>query len=263
MNLIDIGANLTHESFAADLPDVLARARAHGVSEIVITGADREGNHRAQTLVTTPGMPLYATAGNHPHYASEFDDDLHQQILNLATNGKIAAVGEAGLDYFRDLSPRADQTRCFEAQLQVAADTGLPIFMHQREAHEDFFAIMKAWRDKLSAAVVHCFTDTAAALDDYLSLDLHIGITGWICDERRGTHLREIVGRIPANRLMIETDSPYLLPRDIRPKPKSRRNEPMHLAHICETVAQCRGEAVEITAEQTAQTARHFFRLPS
>ena len=261
MELIDIGANLTHESFAADLPDVLARASELGVAEIVITGADREGNNRAQALVTTPGMKLYATAGNHPHYASEYDDDLHAQIVGLANGGQVKAVGEAGLDYFRDLSPRADQLRCFEAQLQVAADTGLPVFMHQRDAHDDFFAVMKAWRDKLSAAVVHCFTDTEKALDDYLSLDLHIGITGWICDERRGTHLRDIVGRIPADRLMIETDSPYLLPRDFRPKPKSRRNEPMYLAHICETVAQCRGEAVEVTARSTAQTARRFFRL--
>lgn len=261
MKLIDIGANLTHESFGSDLHEVLARAAGEGVSEIVITGADRQGNDRAQALLSTPGMKLHATAGNHPHYASEFDDALHQQIKNLASSGSIKAVGEAGLDYFRDLSPREDQLRCFEAQLQVAVDTGLPIFMHQRDAHEDFFAIMKSWRSKLSAGVVHCFTDTPAALDDYLSLDLHIGITGWICDERRGTHLREIVSRIPADRLMIETDSPYLLPRDIRPKPKSRRNEPMHLAHICATVAACRGEQTEVTAQQTAQTAREFFRL--
>jgi TatD DNase family protein len=116
-------------------------------------------------------------------------------------------------------------------------------------------------RDKVPAAVVHCFTDTREAQHDYLDLDCHIGITGWICDERRGTHLRECVREIPANRLLLETDAPYLLPRTVRPQPSHRRNEPMYLAHICEEVARDRGEPAETTAANATAAARAFFAL--
>ena len=111
------------------------------------------------------------------------------------------------------------------------------------------------------SVVVHCFTDTAGALRDYLALDCHIGITGWICDERRGLHLRELVRDIPANRLMLETDAPYLLPRTIRPTPKHRRNEPMYLREVCAQVARDRGEPVEVTAANSTAAARAFFGL--
>ena len=137
----------------------------------------------------------------------------------------------------------------------------MPLFLHQRDAHDDFFALLKSARDRVPAAVVHCFTDDRRTLFDYLDLDCHIGITGWICDERRGTHLRELVRSIPANRLMLETDAPYLLPRDIRPQPSDRRNEPMYLVHICEAVARERGETSAVTAEQTTANARTFFGI--
>ncbi|MEO6800118.1 MAG: TatD family hydrolase, partial [Rhodanobacter sp.] len=137
------------------------------------------------------------------------------------------------------------------------------LFLHQRDAHDDFIALLRHYREKVPAAVVHCFTDTGEALREYLALDCHIGITGWICDERRGTRLRELVREIPANRLMIETDSPYLLPRTVRPQPAHRRNEPMYLKHICEEIARDRGESVEVTAENSTNTAEEFFSLPT
>ncbi|MGH8212687.1 MAG: TatD family hydrolase, partial [Rhodanobacteraceae bacterium] len=149
----------------------------------------------------------------------------------------------------------------FEKQLAIAVDADKPLFLHQRDAHGDFLAILKTVRDKIPAVVVHCFTDTREALHDYLDLDCHIGITGWICDERRGTHLRELVRDIPANRLLLETDAPYLLPRTVRPQPSHRRNEPMYLAHICEEVARDRNEAVETTAAHSVAAARAFFHL--
>ena len=130
-------------------------------------------------------------------------------------------------------------------QLQIAVDTGKPLFLHQRDAHADFMALMKNFDGLIGPAVVHCFTGTDAELDDYLAAGWHIGITGWLCDERRGLHLRELVKRIPADRLMIETDSPYLLPRTVRPHPSHRRNEPMYLAHIIEELARNRDEEVE------------------
>ena len=175
----------------------------------------------------------------------------------------MVAVGECGLDYFRDFSPRPAQRRAFERQLQIAVDTRKPLFLHQRDAHVDFMAMMKNFEGRLGPAVVHCFTGTRAELFDYLDRDWFVGITGWLCDERRGQHLRDLVSQVPANRLLIETDAPYLLPRTVRPQPSHRRNEPMYLAHIAEELARDRGEHVDTTAAHTTATARAFFRLPA
>ena len=261
MHLIDIGANLTHESFHHDLDAVLERAREVGVERMIVTGASRPGSEHALELARAhPGL-LHATAGVHPHHAGDYGEDTDALLRELAREPEVVAVGETGLDYFRDLSPRPAQRAAFEKQLAIAIDLGMPLFLHQRDAHDDFFALLKSARDRVPAAVVHCFTDDRRALFDYLDLDCHIGITGWICDERRGTHLRELVRSIPANRLLLETDAPYLLPRDIRPPPADRRNEPMYLAHICEAVARERGETAATTAANATAATRAFFRL--
>ena len=261
MPLLDIGANLTHESFRHDLDAVLERAHAVGVHRMVVTGASREGSEQALILARQHPGHLYATAGVHPHHAIDYDDATDALLRELATQPEVRAVGETGLDYHRNYSPRDVQLDVFERQLKIAAEFGKPLFLHQRDAHEDFIALMRRYRDRVPAAVVHCFTDTAEALHDYLALDCHIGITGWICDERRGTHLRELVKTIPADRLMIETDAPYLLPRTVRPQPSHRRNEPMYLKHICEEIARDRGESVEKTAANSTRTAEAFFGL--
>jgi TatD DNase family protein len=259
--LIDIGANLTHEDFARDLPAVLERAVAAGVRHIVVTGASRVGSARALDLARSHDGMLSATAGIHPHQAADYDDDADAGLRSLARDPLMRAVGETGLDYNRDLAPRDAQQHAFERQLRIAADLGMPLFLHQRDAHDDFLALLRRYRDREPNVYVHCFTDTAGALRDYLALDCHIGITGWICDERRGLHLRELVRDIPANRLMLETDAPYLLPRTIRPTPKHRRNEPAYLAYVCARVAHDRGEPVEVTAANSTATARAFFGL--
>jgi len=262
MDLIDIGANLTHESFHADLDAVLARASAHGVGRMIVTGASRDGSEHALTLARASAGRLFATAGVHPHHAVDYDDATDARLRELAAEPEVRAVGETGLDYNRNYSPREVQRVVFERQLAIAAEFGMPLFLHQRDAHHDFLALLKRYRDRVPAAVVHCFTDTGEALRDYLDLDCHIGITGWICDERRGGHLRELVRLIPANRLMLETDAPYLLPRTLRPMPKDRRNEPMYLAHIRDEVAKDRGETREAVTEASTRTAEAFFRLP-
>ena len=277
MQLIDIGANLSHETFDHDRDAVLQRARDAGVVQLVVTGASREHSPKALALAQAhPGF-LFATAGVHPHHASEYTDECDAEMRALHAHAEVVAVGECGLDYFRDLSPRPAQRRAFERQLQIGVDLavegvaadglavnglGKPLFLHQRDAHADFMAIMKNFDGRLGPAVVHCFTGSRAELFDYLDQDWHIGITGWLCDERRGQHLRELVKHIPANRLMIETDAPYLLPRTVKPQPSHRRNEPMYLAHIVEELARDRGEEVAVTAANTAATARAFFRLP-
>jgi TatD DNase family protein len=262
MRLIDIGANLAHKSFRDDLDAVLARAADAGVDRIVVTGSDPESNKAALAMAAERPGRLFATAGCHPHRAADVDDALYEQMRALAARPEVVALGEMGLDFFRDFSPRPVQERVFERQLETAAEAGLPVFLHQRDAHERFLLILKTYRDALPGAVAHCFTAGREELYAYLDLDCHIGITGWICDQRRGRHLLEIVGDIPADRLMLETDAPYLMPRTIRPKPETRRNEPANLPYVLETVAAARGETPEAVAEATTATARAFFGLP-
>ncbi len=267
MQLIDIGVNLTHESFDRDLDAVLERARAAGVVQMVVTGASREHSPLALELARRhPGF-LYATAGVHPHHAVEYTSETELLLRTLLREPNVVAVGECGLDYHRNFSPRPAQLRAFEMQLQLAMECGKapalkPLFLHQRDAHADFLACMKNVEGRIGRAVVHCFTGTREELYDCLDRDFYIGITGWLCDERRGAHLREIVRDIPANRLMIETDSPYLLPRNLDPMPSHRRNEPMYLRHIVEELARDRGENVVVTATNCTATAREFFALP-
>jgi TatD DNase family protein len=275
--LIDIGANLTSTAFRDDLPAVLARAEAAGVEAIVVTGTDL-GDSAGAAALARAHPQLYATAGVHPHHAKDVASDAGtdggtaakpawiEALRALADQPRVVAIGECGLDFDRNFSPRAAQLRCFEAQLALAAELALPVFLHERAAHADFVAVVRNHRRGLGAAVVHCFTGTGPELDAYLGLDLHIGITGWICDERRGLHLRALVPRIPGPRLMLETDAPYLLPRTLRAAQKkgrdARRNEPSFLPAVLATLAESRNEAPEQTAQITTATARTFFRLP-
>jgi len=260
MQLVDIGANLTHESFRHDFDAVLERARLHGVAQLVITGASAQGSRDALALARAHGE-LYATAGVHPHHASEFDGETEQLLRELHRQREVVAVGETGLDYHRNFSPREAQLFAFERQLELAAACGKPLFLHQRDAHADFIACMDNMRGRIGRTVVHCFTGERDELFDYLDRDWYVGITGWICDERRGTHLRELVKNIPSERLLLETDAPYLLPRTVRPMPSHRRNDPMYLAHICAEVARDRGEEPAATATNSTAAAREFFGL--
>ena len=261
MELIDIGCNLTHDSFDDDRDEVIAAALDAGVVQIVVTGASAEGSRAAHRLAGEHPGRLYATAGVHPHRASTYDDEVEALLRRLSAEQNVVAVGETGLDYFRDFSPRDQQRDAFERQIGIAVDTGLPMFLHQRDAHDDFIAILKGYRDQLCDVVVHCFTGTKAEMHECLDLDCHIGITGWICDERRGTHMKGFMKDIPLNRLMIETDAPYLKPRSLRPKIRSHRNEPRFLPWILGTLAACRGEHPDALAEATTRNARAFFRL--
>ena len=259
--LIDIGANLAHDSFDADRDAVLARAAAAGVAAIVVTGSSADSARKALALARAGGpIPLYATAGLHPHHASEWSAAHDALFRELAADAKLVSLGECGLDYFRDLSPRPAQRAAFEAQLAIAAELGKPLFLHQRDAHADFLAMLAEHRPQLREVVVHCFTDTAAARDDYLALGCSIGITGWICDERRGLPLREVARGIPLDRLMVETDAPYLTPRSLG-RDAPRRNEPCYLPEVVKALAQVRGEDEATLGQATAANARRFFRL--
>jgi TatD DNase family protein len=261
-DLVDIGINLAHDSYDLDRARVIERARAAGVSHLIVTGSSLDSTRRAIGLAREYPQVIRATAGIHPHHAAQFDSPDLPALRQLLQAGEVCASGECGLDYYRNFSPQADQLRAFRWQLELAVECGKPAFLHQRDAFADFIAILRDYLPQLPGAVAHCFTGNARELDECLELGLYIGITGWICDERRGVHLRELVGRIPGERLLLETDGPYLLPRDLKNKPASRRNEPSYLPHILETVARHRGEAAADVARVTTDNARHLFGWP-
>lgn len=261
--LIDIGANLGHESFAQDLEAVLGRARAAGLVHLLVTGTSPDSSARAIELAEQFPTLLSATAGVHPHEAQHCGEEEFSRIRTQAAYGSVKAIGETGLDFNRDFSPRAQQEKVFELHLQLAVESSKPVFLHQRDAHSRFLPILKEYRDALKAGgVVHCFTGEKHELYDYLDLDMHIGITGWICDERRGAHLLELLHDVPADRLLLETDSPYLLPRTLRPRPKSRRNEPAYLPEVLRIAASAMNKDAALVAQQTSANAKCLFALP-
>lgn len=258
---IDIGVNLMHRSFAGDRGQVVARAQEAGVTPLIVTGTSiRSSEEAARYAAGFPGA-LYCTAGIHPHDARSCGPDTLARLRKLAALPQVVAIGECGLDYNRDFSPRDVQRRWFEEQVKLACELELPLFLHEREAHYDFVKVLKPYLPRLKRAVVHCFTGTMQELQTYLNLGFYIGITGWICDERRGKHLRELVRRIPADRLMLETDAPFLTPRDLEPKPKEGRNEPVFLPHIVKAVASCTGKSADEVAVETTAAAKLFFGL--
>jgi TatD DNase family protein len=261
MQLVDISANLTPPAFHGDLSEVLARAREAGVGQMVITGTSVLESTKASGLAKTHPEMLFATAGIHPHHASECDQSTIPALRALAQHPRVVAIGECGLDFNRNYSPHPDQEKCFKAQVELAIELKKPLFLHSRDAFPRLGDILNSYLDRLPSAVAHCFTGNKSELKAYLDLGLYIGITGWICDERRGAHLLELVREIPPDRLLVETDSPYLTPRDLRPQPKARRNEPSFLPHILRTVARALGRPAEEVAADTTRNAKSLFGL--
>jgi len=257
MQLFDIGANLTHSSFSSDLSEVIERARHAGVAQISVTGTTVDESMAAIRIADQ--FDLHATAGVHPHHARDCGPQTIPALRELAKHPRIVAIGECGLDFNRNYSPHPDQERWFVAQLELGLELGKPLFLHSRDAHPRFYEILK--HHQVRQAVAHCFTGERDELRAYLELDLYVGITGWICDERRGRHLLDLVKEIPRERLVLETDSPYLTPRDLKPQPKARRNEPAFLPHIARTVARALGRPVEELASETMRNACRLFGL--
>lgn len=259
--MFDIALNLNSAQFDKDRAAVIERAQLAGVSGMLLLASDMDESKVVAELALQWPQLCYATAGVHPHDAKSVSLEQIEGLKPLLAEPQVVAVGECGLDFNRDFSPRPQQEAIFEAQLALAAELNMPVVMHERDAHQRFIDILKPWRDKLPAAVLHCFTSDQAALKACLELDLYIGITGWVCDERRGLDLQQRVKEIPANRLLLETDAPYLLPRDLKPKPKSRRNEPCYLGHIYQRVADLRQQALPELQLQVQQNALRLFQL--
>jgi TatD DNase family protein len=260
-DLIDIGANLTHDSFDADRADVIRRAAECGVRRLILTGSSQQSSIDAAALAASHAGTLYATAGLHPHHASDYTPALERTLRGLLTRPEVVAVGECGLDYFRNFSPRDAQREAFGAQLALAVESGLPVFLHQRDAHDEFVEILASVLPRLNGGVAHCFTGDERELRCYLDMGLYIGVTGWICDERRGAHLASLVPLIPDDRLLLETDAPYLLPRSLAPRPKTRRNEPVYLREVLRVVAEAAGRSETEIASMTTANAERLFSL--
>lgn len=262
MQTIDIGINLTHRQFQADRESVLKQAIDAGVCSLILTGTSvRESRQAAACAAGRPGL-LYATAGVHPHDAKSCNANTINELRTLCAQPQVVAVGECGLDYDRDFSPRDVQRKWFTAQIQLAEELDMPLFLHERAAFQDFYDLLKQFPRRAEKSVVHCFTGNRKALLAYLELGCSIGITGWICDERRGEQLRALVKYIPKDKLMIETDAPFLIPRNLTPRPKSNRNEPKYLPHIAAEIAKCRGEETTELAAYTTANSKKFFALP-
>ncbi|MDR1893410.1 MAG: TatD family hydrolase [Spirochaetales bacterium] len=256
---IDIGVNLLHSAFDRDREEVIAQAAQAGVSPLIITGTSLAVSRRAADYGAGSGGRLWCTAGVHPHEASTWSASTGEALGELCRREEVKAVGECGLDYCRDFSPRPSQRRCFEEQLALACERGLPAFLHQREAFDDFYGILKNAAPLLPGFVVHCFTGTQKELEAFLDLGGCIGLTGWICDERRRGDLPRLAPLIPPDRLLLETDAPFLKPRDLRGG--GSRNVPANLAHIAAVVARLCGKSRETLARETFSASCRFFGL--
>ena len=258
----DIGVNLTDSAFDNDRPEVIENARLAGVHRMIITGTDQAESEQALELCQNFPEQLFCTAGVHPHYSSKFTPATRQALSALLQEDKVIAVGETGLDFNRNFSTPTEQIHAFEQQLELAGESGLPLFLHERDAHKQQVEMLTSFRDHIAGGVAHCFTGNRKELYSYLDLDLYIGITGWICDERRGKELLELLKDIPDERILLETDAPYLIPRNLKPKPKSRRNLPQHLPHILNTAASARGQDAEELAHLSELNCQRLFQLP-
>ena len=275
MKLIDIGINLMNPSYDRDREEVVKAAAEAGVTPLVITGSGERSSLSSALYASEHNgrhpHSLFSTAGVHPHEAKNCGTETISLLRELVKEkpghgggedtGSVVAIGECGLDYNRDFSPRDVQLRWFVKQVELAAELSLPLFLHERDAFGDMSIILREHAKAVPAMVIHCFTGKGDELDHYLSLGCYIGITGWICDERRGRHLRELVKNIPPSRLLLETDGPFLLPRDLPIKARNKRNEPRFLPHIAETVASCLGKDTAKLAKETFANSKNFFGI--
>ncbi|MCD7782210.1 MAG: YchF/TatD family DNA exonuclease, partial [Methanosphaera sp.] len=260
-DIIDIGINLMHKSYNKDREEVIKNAESVGVTQNIITGSDIPSSISSQRYASKYPGKLYSTAGIHPHDAKTCDDNTIDTLRNLATNECVVAIGECGLDYNRNYSQPKIQRKWFEEQVKLAEELNMPLFLHDRESYDDFAKILRRHRKISKRSVVHCFTGTKYEAEDYLDLGCYIGVTGWICDSRRNDDLLKAIKVIPPERLMIETDGPFLLPRDIIPKPKNNRNEPKYLPHILKVIAKEMNMNVDELASIVTNNTRKFFKI--
>ena len=249
-----------HSSFKKDRLEIIEEAKKVGVTQFIITGTNVNSSQQASQYASKYKGTLFSTSGVHPHDAKTCNGHTVFELEKIAKNDSVVAIGECGLDYNRNFSPQPLQRKWFEAQVELAERIDMPLFLHEREAHEDLYNILKKY-DVAEKSVVHCFTGTKQEAQNYIDLGCYIGVTGWICDMKRGRNLQEAVSAIPPEKLMIETDAPFLIPKNFDKKPKKNRNEPKYLPHILNTIALCMGIDAEKLAIQVTKNTKEFFKI--
>ena len=256
----DIACNFTNERFDKDLDEVINKAITNKITKFGLICSRLSDLDRLLEIYNQYSKDMFFTIGIHPHHANEINDEYLKNLKEAVINNNPHAIGETGLDFFRNLSTYDEQIYAFEEQIKIAIDTNKPLFLHQRDSHDDFIKILREYSSDINKAVVHCFTGTQEQLEDYLELDCYIGVTGWICDEKRNVELRKTIKNIPLEKLMIETDCPYLIPKNLPNKPKNNRNEPINLNHIVNEIAVLMEIDIESLRNQTFKNTINYFK---
>ncbi|GEN78111.1 TatD family hydrolase [Chryseobacterium hagamense] len=257
---IDIGINLTNKQFNNEHEEIINRALEHGVEQMILTGTSVRGSEESAEIAEEYPDVLFSTAGIHPHDAKSFHDGSIGELRKLLQQDHVVSVGECGLDFDRDFSPRSVQEKCYRAQLELSVEVQKPLFLHERAAFKKFNEITDEYRSRLPKAVVHCFTGTLQEAKIYLDKGFYLGFTGAISDHNRFKHLEEVIRYVPLDRMMIETDAPFMLPKNM-PRMQSRRNEPAFLLHVAQTIAHLKKINLSEVAAATTEVARNFFRI--
>ena len=258
--IADIACNFTSDRFDNDLDEVINQAIINNITKFGLICSRLSDIDKLLEIYNRYSKDMFFTIGVHPHHANEINEEYLKKLKEVINNNNPHAIGETGLDFFRNLSTYEEQIFAFEEQIKIAIDTNKPLFLHQRDSHDDFIKILRKYSSDINKSVVHCFTGTKEQLNDYLELDCYIGVTGWICDAKRNVELRKTIKNIPLERLMIETDCPYLIPKNLEEKPKNNRNEPTYLNHIANEVATLMKKDINDIREKTYKTSLSFFQ---
>ena len=257
--IADIACNFTSDRFDNDLGEVIDRAVADDISKFGLICSRLNDLDKLLEIYNRYSKEMFFTIGVHPHHANEINEKYLEKLKEVININNPHAIGETGLDFFRNLSTYEEQVFAFEEQIKIAIKTNKPLFLHQRDSHDDFIKILRKYSSDINKTVVHCFTGTQKQLDDYLELNCYIGVTGWICDEKRNIELRKTIKNIPLTKLMIETDCPYLIPKNLPNKPKNNRNEPYNLNHIVAEISILMDIGEDILRKETFKNTKNFF----
>ncbi len=259
--IADIACNFTSDRFDNDLDKIINRAIANNITKFGLICSQLSDLDKLLEIYHRYSKNMFFTIGVHPHHANEINEEYLEKLKEAINKNNPHAVGETGLDFFRNLSTYEEQIFAFEEQIKIAVDTNKPLFLHQRDSHDDFIKILKKYSSDINKSVVHCFTGTQQQLDDYLELGCYIGVTGWICDKKRNVELRKTIRNIPLSRLMIETDCPYLIPKNLPDKPKNNRNEPRYLKHILSEISFLMGIDESLLKKETYKNTKYLFNF--